>query len=142
MSKLRIVLDTNVFLVSLAPRYKYHWIYQGILQEKYELALSNEILTEYQEQISLRYGIRQTDATLDYLLMLPNVRLNNPSYFWQLIDSDMDDNKFIDCFIASQSDFIVSNDRHIYQIRHNDFPVINVLRYDEFEAQYRSRFFS
>lgn len=84
MSKLRVVLDTNVFLVSLAPRYSYHWIYQGLLQGKYELALSNEILTEYQEQISLRYGIQQTDAKLDYLLMFSNVRLYNPSFFWHL----------------------------------------------------------
>ena len=142
MSKPRIVLDTNVFLVSLTSRYKYHWIYQALLQGKYELVLSNEILTEYQEQISLRYGLRQTDATLDYLLMLPNVYLHNPSFQWQLIDKDKDDNKFVDCFIASQSDFIVSNDNHIYQIRHNDFPVIRVLRYNEFEAQYKLKFFS
>jgi uncharacterized protein len=141
MNKPRIVLDTNIFLVSLAPSYKYHWIYQALLHGKYELALSNEILTEYQEQVSLRYGIQRTDVTLDYLLLLPNVYLNNPSYRWQLVDKDEDDNKFVDCFIGSQSDFIVSNDRHIYQIRHNDFPVVRVLRYDEFETKYRSLFF-
>jgi uncharacterized protein len=141
MNKPRIVLDTNIFLVSLAPNYKYHWIYQALLHGKYELALSNEILTEYQEQVSLRYGIQRTDVTLDYLLLLPNVYLNNPSYRWQLVDKDEDDNKFVDCFIGSQSDFIVSNDRHIYQIRHNDFPVVRVLRNDEFETKYRSLFF-
>ena len=116
MNKPRIVLDTNIFLVSLAPNYKYHWIYQALLHWKYELAL-------------------------DYLLLLPNVYLNNPSYRWQLVDKDEDDNKFVDCFIGSQSDFIVSNDRHIYQIRHNDFPVVRDLRYDEFETKYRSLFF-
>jgi uncharacterized protein len=139
MSKPRLVLDTNIFLVSLAPGYKYHWIYQALLNGKYELALSNEILTEYQEQISIRYGIQRTDVTLGYLLLLPNVYLNNPSYHWQLVDKDKDDNKFVD--FGSQSDFIVSNDRHIYQIRHNDFPVVRVLKYDEFEIKYRSVFF-
>lgn len=139
-SKLRFVLDTNVFLVSLAPHYKYHWIYRSLLQGRFELAVSNEILMEYQEQVSLRYGIQQTDATLDFLLMLPHVHLNNPSFLWQLIDSDKDDNKFIDCFIASQSDFIISNDRHIHQIKNNDFPPINVLRYDEFEVRYKQAF--
>ncbi|MBY0436127.1 MAG: putative toxin-antitoxin system toxin component, PIN family [Cyclobacteriaceae bacterium] len=141
MSKPRLVLDTNIFLVSLAPRYKYHWIYQALLLGKYELALSNEILTEYQEQISLRYGIQRTDATLDYLLLLPNVHLSNPSYRWQLVDRNEDDNKFIDCFISSQSDFIVSNDRHIHQIKQNDFPSVRVLSYEEFETKYRSIFF-
>jgi putative PIN family toxin of toxin-antitoxin system len=127
--------------VCLAPGYKYHWIYQALLHGKYELALSNEILTEYQEQVSLRYGIQRTDVILDYLLLLPNVYLHNPSYRWQLVDKDEDDNKFVDCLIGSQSDFIVSNDRHIYQIRRNDFPVVHVLKYDEFETKYRSVFF-
>lgn len=142
MNKLRIVLDTNVFLVSLASRYKYHWIYQCLLQEKYELAISNEILTEYQEQICLRYGIDKASAVLDYLLMLPNVRLFQPAYFWRLVTSDPDDNKFVDCYIASQSDYIVSNDRHIRQLLHLDFPSIRVLRYEDFEAQCKVEFLS
>ena len=44
MNKPRIILDTNIFLVSLAPKYKYHWIYQALLEGKFELAISNEIL--------------------------------------------------------------------------------------------------
>jgi len=53
MNKPRLILDTNIFLVSLAPNFKYHWIYQSLIQNKYDLVLSNEILTEYQEQISM-----------------------------------------------------------------------------------------
>lgn len=49
MSKLRLLLDTNIFMVSLAPHSKYAWIYNAIISEKYELVVSNEILTEYQE---------------------------------------------------------------------------------------------
>lgn len=71
MNKLRLVLDTNVFMVSLAPQYKYRWMYDGLIQGKFELALSNEILTEYHEQIVLRYGIARTGTQLDYLLLLP-----------------------------------------------------------------------
>jgi len=122
MNKPRLVLDTNIFLVSLV--------------------LSNEILTEYQEQISIRYGLDYTDASLEYLLLLSNVILTNPSFLWQLVENDKDDNKFVDTYIASQSDFIVSNDRHIHQIKDNIFPQINVLRYEEFESSYKSVFAS
>jgi predicted nucleic acid-binding protein len=96
MNKPRLILDTNIFLVSLAPKFKYHWIYQSLLQNRYDLVLSNEILTEYQEQISIRYGLEHTDASLDFLLLLPNVILKNPSFLWQLVEADKDDNKFID----------------------------------------------
>ena len=140
MSRLRVVLDTNVFLVSLAPHYKYHWIYRSLLQGQYELAISNEILLEYQEQVSLRYGIQPANATLDFLLILPNVLLHDPSYLWQLVDNDQDDNKFVDCFIASQSDFIVTNDRHIHQVKDTKFPPIKVLHYEEFELRYKHTF--
>lgn len=34
MNKLRLVLDTNVFMVSLAPQYKYRWVYDFERQYK------------------------------------------------------------------------------------------------------------
>lgn len=142
MNKQRFVLDTNVFMVSLAPQYKYWWIYDSLLKGKFELALSNEILNEYHEQVVLRYGIERTDAQLDYLLLLPNVLLVNPSFHWQLVENDKDGNKFVDCYLASQADHIVSNDKHLHQLKAIDFPSISILRYEEFESLYKSSFTS
>jgi uncharacterized protein len=142
MNKLRVVLDTNVFMVSLAPQYKYRWVYDCLVQGKFDLAVSNEILTEYHEQIVLRYGIERTDAQLDYLLLLPNVLLVNPSFHWQLVENDKDDDKFIDCYVASQSDHIISNDRHLRGLIADEFPPLSVLSYDEFERQYKALFAS
>ena len=140
MNKLSFILDTNIFLVSLAPHYKYHWIYKALEQNKFDLVISNEILTEYEEQIVQRYGVEHTESSLDFLLILPNVILKNPSFLWQLVENDKDDNKFIDCYIAGQCDYIVSNDRHIHQIKNSAFPQIAVLRYEEFEEQFRASF--
>lgn len=140
MNKRRLVLDTNVFMVSLAPQYKYRWIYDCLIQGKFELSLSNEILTEYHEQVALRYGVARTDIQLDYLLLLPNVILSNPAFNWQLVENDKDDNKFIDCYLASQSDHIISNDRHLRGLTSNEFPPISVLSYDDFESHYKSLF--
>lgn len=75
MTKLGIVLDTNVFLVSLAPQYKYHWIYQYLVAGKFELCLTTDILLEYEETVSQRYGLERVDGMLNYLLLLPNVLL-------------------------------------------------------------------
>lgn len=140
MNRLRLILDTNVFLVSLAVHSKYHWIYRALIDQKFDLVISNEILTEYQELVASRYGLDYSEASLEYLLLLPNVILVNPSFLWQLIESDKDDNKFVDTYIASQSDFIISNDRHIHQIKDNIFPEISVLRYEEFENSYKMIF--
>src|ERR1700749_1303212 len=110
MNKLRIVVDTNIFLVSFSSHHTYHWIYKAILGEKFDLVISNEILLEYQEQIAVRYGLTLTDAAMDFLIYLPNVILKNPAFLWQLIEADKDDNKFVDCFIAGECDLLISND--------------------------------
>ncbi len=85
---LKIVLDTNVFLVSLVSHLKYYWVFEKLINSKYELSISNEILTEYLEVVSQRYGLTETETKLDFLLLFPNVRLVIPYYHWQLIKND------------------------------------------------------
>lgn len=139
---LRVVLDTNVFLVSLASNYKYHWLFQALMQGKYNLCLTNEILLEYEEIICTRYGLAKTNATLEFLLLLPNVEFITPFYKWNLIPYDEDDNKFVDCAIAANVDFIVSNDHHLTNLTPREFPlIIPVLRAEEFTNRYQKNFF-
>ncbi len=130
---LKVVLDTNVFLVSLVSHLKYYWVFETLIDGKYELAVSNEILTEYLEVVSQRYGLINTETKLDFLLFFPNVRLVTPYYHWQLIDKDNDDNKFVDCAIASNADYLVTNDKHFNVLRDIGFPKINVISVDEFK---------
>jgi putative PIN family toxin of toxin-antitoxin system len=130
---LKIVLDTNVFLVSLVSDLKYYWVFEKLINNKYELAVSNEILTEYLEVVSQRYGLPETETKLDFLLLFPNVRLVIPYYHWQLIENDNDDNKFVDCAVASNADYLVTNDRHFNVLKDIGFPKINVINVEEFQ---------
>jgi uncharacterized protein len=139
MTKPCIVLDTNVFLVSLAPQYKYHWIYQYILAGKFELCLTTDILLEYEEVVSQRYGIERIDGMFNYLLLLPNISLYTPSFRWYLIENDHDDDKFVDCYVTANADHLVGNDRHFNILNSVDFPKINLLKYEEFEEMYKDK---
>ena len=49
---MRIVLDTNALLVSISKNSPYRPIFDALLQKKYLLIVSNEILTEYDEILS------------------------------------------------------------------------------------------
>ena len=49
----------------------------------------------------------------------------------------MDDNKFVDCAFASNSDFIVSNDKDFNVLKTMDFPTINVINIMEFEKMWK-----
>lgn len=46
---MKVVIDTNVMLVSLLRRSKYHPIFLHLLQRRYELCLTSDILNEYEE---------------------------------------------------------------------------------------------
>lgn len=67
---MKIVLDTNVLLVSLPSHSKYHPIFRGLRRKDYDLFLTNEILAEYEEQIGKRLGVERTELQLSELLNL------------------------------------------------------------------------
>jgi len=129
---LKIVLDTNVFLVSVAPHLKYYWIFEKLVNNEYELFVTNEILTEYLEIITKKYDLTFSEVKLDFLLLFPNVHLVNPYYQWQLIEVDKDDNKFVDCAISSNADYIVTEDKHFNVLKDIQFPKVNVINISQF----------
>jgi putative PIN family toxin of toxin-antitoxin system len=135
-SNLKIVLDTNIFLVSIASNHRYSWIYDALIDGKFDLCVSNEILTEYEEIIVSRYGIQLTKRIFNGILLLPNIIQIDPHYNWPLL-SDADDNKFIDCSVAGNADFIVSNDKVFKELKKVEFPPLKVLKYLEFEERYK-----
>lgn len=54
LNGMRIVLDTNVLLISIPSKSKYRPIFDGLLRGDFELAISNEILDEYIEVIEIK----------------------------------------------------------------------------------------
>jgi len=133
-NKLRLVLDTNVFLVSILPHHKYWWVFEALLNQQYTLLVSNEILTEYLEKCSEKYGISLSENQLDFLLELSNVELMTTYYQWNLITVDPDDNKFVDCAVAGQADYLVTHDKHFNILQEIEFPKVNIIRLDTMKS--------
>jgi len=132
-NKLKIVLDTNILVVSISSKSKYHWIFSSLLNNKFELYVSNEILLEYDEIITLKYNSEVAKNVIRTLLFLENVIFVTPFFKWNLIKNDPDDNKFVDCYIVSSADFLVSNDLHFDCLKNIEFPKINVIKINEFQ---------
>lgn len=132
--ELKVVVDTNVLLISISSRSQYHWLFQGLLKNEFQIVVTNEILTEYEEIISNKYSPAVAQNVIRTLLMLPNVSKIDVFYRWYLITSDVDDNKFVDCAAAANADFIVTNDRHFDVLKMVRFPVITVINIEQFQA--------
>ena len=129
----KIVLDTNILLVSISSKSQYHWIFEKLLNGKFELYITTEILTEYEEIITLKYNGNVAKNVIRTLLKLPNVHQQIIYYHWNLINTDPDDNKFVDCAISANANYLVSNDKHFNVLKEITFPKIIVLKIDEFK---------
>ena len=131
---MKIVLDTNVLLVSISLKSRYRPIFDAFLNEDYELCVTTDILMEYEEIISSHMGRKVAQVVLQLIENAPNVRWITKYYKWNLIEQDADDNKFVDCAIACSAKFLVSDDKHFRVLKKIPFPSVEVLKADEFQS--------
>jgi putative PIN family toxin of toxin-antitoxin system len=116
-----VCLDTGVFLQIFGRKQPFHAILRALLDGQLTLALSTEILLEYEEVIvKLSGGQRWQDVvTLLQLLgeLHGNIRQMEPGYRFRVVADDPDDNKFCDCAIAAAADFVVTEDHHFAALK-------------------------
>lgn len=127
-----VVLDCNILVICLTTRSPYHTIYQALLSGKFSLAVTNDILLEYQEIIEQKYSRTTANAFMALLHELPNVRYVTAFYQWRLLTVDEDDNKYCDCALAVNADFIVTEDKHFDALKGLSFPPLKIVAIDEF----------
>lgn len=127
-----VTIDCNIFVMSLTSRSPYHIIYKSLIQQKYTLVLSGEILLEYEEVIQRKYNVSTANALVSLLKELPNVRFQNTYYKWHLISIDEDDNKYVDCAIAGSANYLVTQGKHFQILKTINFPKVNIISIDEF----------
>ena len=136
-NKKRVVVDTNVLLVSVSSFSKYHWIYQLIIRQEIEVFITNEILTEYLEIISDKYDASTAKSVVRTLIELENVHQTQVYFNFNLIKNDPDDNKFVDCAISNNVDFLVTNDKDFNVLKRIKFPRVNVVNITEFSKVFK-----
>lgn len=80
---------------------------------------------------SYGYDIWQAFRQGRYTLCV-STEILSPSYRFNLIKADPDDNKFVDCAVTAGATYIVSNDRHFRELQQYDFPKVDVRTLTEF----------
>ncbi|MEM8969718.1 MAG: putative toxin-antitoxin system toxin component, PIN family [Bacteroidota bacterium] len=117
-----VILDTNVLLETFPKKAKYHWVFKSFLEKKYTLAVSTEVLLEYHEIITQKTNDSIATNVVNGILRRSNTIRVEPSFFWNLIEKDPDDNKFTDLYVAAGADLLISNNA-------KDFKVLNTLEF-------------
>ncbi len=133
----RIVLDTNCLLQILPSISPYHEVWNAVLDGRVSLCVNTEILEEYEEIIGNKTTPEIASNIVEAIARLSTTYYQESYVHFGLIEQDVDDNKFVDCAIASDAEYIVSNDAHFKILQEIEWPKVEVLLLE----QYYSRFF-
>jgi uncharacterized protein len=129
---MKVVIDTNIFVMALSSRSPFHDIVRKLKEGVYELVVTNDILLEYEEIITIKYGEFGAKLFLILIEELPNVHFIRTYFHFNIIEQDPDDNKFIDATFAANARYLVSEDNHFKILKHVEYPQIDVIGIDEF----------
>jgi putative PIN family toxin of toxin-antitoxin system len=128
----RVVIDTNCLLAILPTHSPYHQVWTDFLSGKLEICVSTEVLFEYEEILSEKTSPYFSDIIIKTLINRNNLVRVSPAWHFNLIDADPDDNKFVDCAVCGQAEYLVSNDRHYQVLKTVNFPQLNIVKLQDF----------
>lgn len=131
---MRVVLDTNCLIASLSRRSPFFNVWGCLQTGEYTLCVSNDILDEYEEILSMKTNPVIASNVIQTILNCSNVEYIDPHFHFHLVKDDEDDNKFSDCAIVANATFIVSNDKHFDTVKDSEFPVMSIKRIEEFSS--------
>lgn len=127
----RLVVDTNSLLQCISRRSRYHDLWLSLLDGRNTMCVSTEILEEYAEKLQKFTSNEFTEAALGVITNNPHTLFVTPYYHFNLISVDPDDNKFVDCAVAANAKFVVTDDGHFDVLKQIDFPKVDIIGLDD-----------
>ena len=135
MAMRRIVLDTNCLLQALPSRSPYHKIWTEVMAGRISLCVNSDILSEYEEKLAEKTTPGIARNVLEAITRLHTTVFQQVYFHFGLIEADPDDNKFVDCAVAVDAEYIVTNDTHFNILKQIDWPRLTVIDIKDFMKQ-------
>ena len=131
---MRIVLDTNVLLQIISARSPHHWLWESLRRQEITLCVTTDILDEYHEIITRFYeSATLADYVLDAITSWTSLVRVEKYYFWGLPYKDPDDQKFVDCHVASGAHYLVTEDKIFFkELKKDNFLKVRVIKPKDF----------
>ena len=127
-----IVLDTNCLLQALPSNSPFHKIWTEVLEGRICLCVNTDILEEYEEILAIKTTPEIARNIVEAIANLSTTVFQNTYVHFELLPADSDDNKFVDCAIASDAEYIVTNDKHFNPLKDIPWPKVEIIKIAEF----------
>ncbi len=127
---MKAVLDTNILISAVFWRGAPYNIVLNALKNKYSLCLSQEILTELEEKLSLKFKFPKDKIEEHIWILREYGQIIDPAIKIDIIKEDPDDNRILECAVSCNADYIVSGDRHLLKLK--EFKGIKIVTAKDF----------
>ncbi|MBO6306131.1 MAG: putative toxin-antitoxin system toxin component, PIN family [Paludibacteraceae bacterium] len=127
-----IVLDTNCLLQALPSNSPFHKIWTEVLDGNICLCVNTDILEEYEEVLALKTTPEIARNIVEAIANLTTTVFQNTYVHFELLPADSDDNKFVDCAVASDAEYIVTNDKHFNPLKTIPWPKVEIIKIVDF----------
>jgi len=137
-----ICLDTNTVVQALAEGHPFHPILDTWVAGRVIWAVSTEVLLEYEEILTRLSGAarwRKLTRLMDLAeLTSRNLLRVTPSFHFQIVTADPDDNIFTDCAVTADADYLITEDKHFAVLRQSGYKPQSITPH-EFIARFIAR---
>ena len=131
-------MDTNVLRATINRKNEEFFLYELFADKKIEWVISTEILLEYAEKLTDFYSESTANFILKILCTANNVIFSEPHFRWNIIQNDVEDNKFSDLAISTNADCLITYDKDFNIFKSLDFPHLSVMTPQEFKSEFFS----
>ena len=115
---MNVVFDTNVLISStLWDKSVSQKLLFKLIDSDIKIYTSKEIIQEYSKVINRDFYYSQEEISRVTSTLLPLLTNISPIEKLNVIKEDPDDNKIIECAIASKSDYIITYDKHLLKLQ-------------------------
>jgi len=117
-NKLKIVLDTNILISGIHWKGDSNKILRKWFNEELEVISSLPIIEELVRILmNFKISMSPEDITLWEDLILQRSTIVIPDRTLDVVKEDPDDNKFLEAALKGKADFIISQDKHLLNIK-------------------------
>lgn len=99
------------------------------------MCVNTEILNEYEEILSKKTTKEIGHNVVEAIARLSTTFYQETYFHFGLITADPDDNKFVDCAVAADAEYIVTNDKHFSILENIPWPKLSVVEIKKFLTQ-------
>jgi putative PIN family toxin of toxin-antitoxin system len=118
VAKLRVVLDSNVFISAFThPQGRLFQVWRQAVLGQYRLLVSPAIVNEVGEVLRVKFGWPDAQVTARLKLLVKVAEIVTPTEALLVIKDDPDDNRILECAVAGRADLIVSADHHVRRLK-------------------------